>query len=113
MYVQPHMEKIRITKKDLKDRSYETTYTGVGVRIATIWFDRHSGEYKENGVIKTYSGFKYMVAIHGGTKKQALDHMHRWLNNGMIGYDPHIKVWTAAEDKDRRRVPVGFNWSHW
>jgi hypothetical protein len=95
------METISITKKELKDRSYETTYRGVGVKIVSIWFDR------------SMDGYKYMVAINGGTKKQALDHMHHWLNNGMIGYNPNIKVWMAESDEKRKKPPVGFNWSHW
>ena len=103
------MEKINITKKELAERSYQNVYTGTGTRINAIWFDHKVGE--ENG--QRFGGYKYMVAIFGGTKKQALDHMHHWLNNGMIGYNPDIKIWTAATDMQRKKIPLGFNWSQW
>ena len=107
------MEKINITKKELAERSYQNVYTGTGTRINAIWFDRNEGYYIEDGITKRFVGYKYMVAIFGGTKKQALDHMHHWLNNGMIGYNPDIKIWTAATDMQRKKIPLGFNWSQW
>ncbi len=107
------METIKITKKELKERAFLQTFTGQRVKITCFWFDWKTGSYTDQGKEKFFGGYKYMVAIYNGTRKEALDHMHSWFNNGMIGYHPNIKVWRAETDQLRRKMPLSFNWNNW
>lgn len=104
------MEAINITKKKLKETVREQTFTGGRVKINVLWFDWKDGEYIENGITKRFCGAKYMVASML-TKKETLDHMHRWLTMGMIGYNPNVKIWVAETDAQRKKMPLSFNWN--
>lgn len=107
------MEVIKITKKELKERGSQQSFTGRGVKINCFWFDWQQGEYKEDGIAKIFVGYKFMVAGYNLTKKQVFDHMHYWLTNGYIGHNPNIKIWTAETDKQRKKCPLQFNWNNW
>lgn len=107
------METIKITKKKLAEQARIHIYGHGKDRITTVWFDWNSGEYVEDGKTKWFAGAKYMVAIYGGTQKQALERMWIWLTQGMIGYHPYAKHWMAVEDKHRKKVPLSFNWNAW
>ena len=105
------METIRITKKALAEQARDQVFTGRGTKINVIWFDWKSGDYVENGITKSFTGSKYMVAVVG-TKKQALERMWIWLNQGTIGYSPYAKHWMATEDKFSRKMPLSFDWNN-
>jgi hypothetical protein len=100
---------IKISKKALKERSYAQTFTGYGVKINVLWFDRNEGEYKENGIVKRFAGYRFMVATML-TKEQTLTCLHHWMTTGEQWIDRNVKFWVAENDKARRKPPLQLNW---
>lgn len=107
------METIQITKKELKERGNDQTFTGRGLKINCFWFDWQQGEYKEDGKDKIFAGYKVMVAGYNLTKKEVFNQMHTLLTVGHIHTNPYIKVWRAETDQQRKKMPLQFNWNNW
>ena len=101
---------IKTSKKALKEKVYDQTFTGHNVKINVLWFDRNEGEYNENGIPKRFAGYKFMIASML-TKKETFDYLYLWLTTGEQVIDRNVKFWVAENDKARRKPPLSFNWN--
>jgi len=106
------MEKINITKKSILELSIPQIFGRGRNKINLLWFDWKEGDYVEDGITKRFAGSKYMVAVIG-TKKEALNLMHEWLTTGNSVSSTGVICWIAKEDKNRKRLPLCFNWQSW
>lgn len=106
MYRQP------LTKKLLNETARFQTFGRGSNKVNAIWYDWKTGDYVENGITKSFAGSKYLVAVRG-TKKQATDLMFNWLTTGIAVSSYDAICWIAHKDKDRKKMPLSFNWNAW
>lgn len=94
----------RVTKKEFKERCdfhvYKGTRGGKSVKTNAIYFDH---QFTDNG-----NGFKYAVAMEGGTKKELFDALYDWVCEA-IALPYYIRYRVAVNDKDRFKVAISLN----
>lgn len=94
---------IKISKKKMLEKSYCTIYKGSGQKFPAIYFDWQSND---NG-----TGYKYLMVGFQVTKKELVDRMHHYLNNGMIGYSPKYRLRVASDDSKRFKAQLSGVWT--
>lgn len=97
-----------ITKKEFKEKIHVSTYKGNGNKFIGVFFDWKQGIYDEDGIKKTFAGYRFMLVWSQCTKKQAIDEAYKHLfaiwEQKYLGQP--WKTRTAVMDKDRFKVPV-------
>jgi len=99
-----------ITKKEFKERIHVSTYKGNGNKFIGVFFDWKEGMYDQDGIKKSYRGYKFMLVWSHCTKKDAINEAYNRLfaiwEQKKLG-EPY-KSRMAIVDQHRFKVPIGL-----